>query len=223
MQETNAKARGVLVTILFAATLMGCSSSNPSTIGGPGNGNNPPGANSAPSISGNPTTVVVVGTAYSFTPSATDPDNDVLTFSATNLPSWLDPDSSTGTITGTPGNGDIGQFDNIVISVSDGSLSAALPAFSLTVQQTADGKATLTWTPPTQNNDGSALTDLSGYRIYIGTESGIYNQNITVGTAGIATYVIENLVPDTYYFVITAVNQLGVESDLSNEAVFTVT
>ena len=30
------------------------------------------------------------------------------------------------------------------------------------------GSATLSWTPPTQNSDGSALTNLSGYSIYWG-------------------------------------------------------
>jgi hypothetical protein len=221
MQDTTSKVRGVMVTILLAAMLAGCLSSETSNTSGTSD-DNPQGENAAPTISGFPATAIVVGQAYSFTPSATDPNNDVLTFSATNLPSWLGLDSSTGTIAGTPGSGDVGQINNIVITVSDGSLSALLPAFSLSVQQTADGSATLSWSAPTQNEDGSALTNLSGYRIYVGTDSGNYDQNITLNTAGITAYVVENLVPDTYYFAMTAVNQLGVESGFSNEAVFTV-
>ncbi len=68
------------------------------------------------------------------------------------------------------------------------------------------GVATLSWTPPTQNTDGSPLTDLTGYKIYYGTTSGTYTKTIPVGV-NLTTYIVENLSnATTYYFVITAVN-----------------
>ena len=89
--------------------------------------------NAAPTISGTPATSVNQGEAYSFTPTATDADNDTLTFSISNKPSWASFDSSTGALTGTPVKADVGSTTGIVISVSDGQLSAALAAFNIAV------------------------------------------------------------------------------------------
>ena len=88
---------------------------------------------------------------------------------------------------------------------------------SVTVNQVSFDSATLSWTPPTQNSDGSALTDLAGYNFYYGTESGNFQTSIRIDNPGITIYVIENLTPNTYYFVITAFNRNGAESDFSNE------
>ena len=90
------------------------------------------------------------------------------------------------------------------------------------MSQTALGSLTLSWTPPTTNTDGTTLTDLSGYRIYYGNSQGNYPNQISIDTPGIASYVVENLVPDTYYFVATSLNSLGVESSYSNVAIKTV-
>ncbi len=88
---------------------------------------------------------------------------------------------------------------------------------SVTVNQVGIGSATLSWMPPTQNSDGSPLTDLAGYKIYYGNESGDYQTIIQLDNPGITIFVIENLTPNTYYFVITAFNRIGNESDFSNE------
>ena len=76
---------------------------------------------------------------------------------------------------------------------------------------------TLNWTPPTENTDGTPLTNLSGYDIHYGTSSGNYTQSISVSNAGIATYVVDNLTPGTYYFSVAAVNAAGTESPMSGE------
>ena len=81
---------------------------------------------------------------------------------------------------------------------------------------------TLNWTPPTEHTDGTPLTNLSGYDIHYGTSSGNYTQTINVSNPGIATYVVDNLTPGTYYFSITAVNSQGAESPLSSEVSTTV-
>jgi len=58
-----------------------------------------------------------------------------------------------------------------------------------------------------QNTDGSPLTDLTGYKIYYGNESGNYQASIQIDNPGIAIYVVENLTPNTYYFVLTVINR----------------
>ena len=76
---------------------------------------------------------------------------------------------------------------------------------------------TLNWMPPTENTDGSPLTNLAGYDIHYGTASGNYSQSVAVSNPGLATYVVDNLTPGTYYFSVTAVNSAGAESPLSSE------
>ena len=76
---------------------------------------------------------------------------------------------------------------------------------------------TLAWTPPTQNTDGTALTDLVGYKIHYGTASQTYTETVSVDNPGIATYVVQNLAAGTYYFAVTAYNSAGTESLLSDE------
>ncbi len=179
-------------------------------------------ANNAPQISGSPQTVVLAGDTYTFAPSATDADGDSLTFSVTGMPGWAVFNQSTGELSGEPGSGDVGTYANIMISVSDGLESASLPAFTITVDAVALGSVTLSWTPPTQNTDGTALTDLAGYKLYWGTTAGSYPNKITIDNASVSTYVVENLVPGTYEFVATAFNSSGVESDFSGVATKTV-
>ena len=164
----------------------------------------------------------MAGQAYSFRPSASDPDGDSLTFSITNKPTWAAFSSSTGQLSGTPTSGDVGTYGNITISVSDGQASASLGAFSVAVMQNANGSVTLSWNPPTSNSDGSPLVDLAGFRIVYGQTSRQYTESIDIPTPGVASAVIENLVPATWYFAVKAYTKAGVESDLSNEAFKTI-
>lgn len=178
--------------------------------------------NAPPAISGTPPSAVTANTAYDFTPVASDADNDPLTFSVVGLPSWATFNSSTGRISGTPGDAHVGTYTGIAITVSDGQDSATLGPFSVTVEAVSLGSATLSWQPPTQNEDGTALTDLAGYTIYWGTTPGSYTESVTINNPGLTTYVVENLAPGTYEFVATAFNAAGVESQFSNTATKTV-
>ncbi|WP_010605258.1 Ig-like domain-containing protein [Pseudoalteromonas maricaloris] len=90
--------------------------------------------NDAPVISGTPSTSVKQDEAYSFTPTASDVDSQILTFAVTNLPAWASFDTSSGNIAGTPTREDVGTYSNIVVSVSDGALQASLPAFEINVE-----------------------------------------------------------------------------------------
>ncbi len=181
-----------------------------------------PAPNTAPTITGTPATSVIHGTPYSFQPTATDANGDTLTFGIVNRPSWATFDSATGRLQGTPAASNLGTTTGIVISVSDGAASAALPAFSIAVQAVATGSATLSWTPPTQNTDGSPLTDLAGYKIRWGTSQGSYPSSVTINNPGVTTYLVENLTPNTYYFVASAYDTSGNESANSNPASKTI-
>ncbi len=88
----------------------------------------------------------------------------------------------------------------------------------VTSNQVSFGSATLSWTPPTLNTDGSPLTDLASYKIYYGNESGNYHTCIQINNNGMTVYVVEHLTSNTYYFVMTAINSTGEESDFSGEA-----
>ena len=94
------------------------------------------GTNHAPTIAGSPQTSTTDGTAYSFVPAGNDVDGDTLTYSIANRPSWASFTPSSGALTGTAV---AGTYGNIQISVSDGSLSASLPAFSITVASSGGG------------------------------------------------------------------------------------
>ncbi len=180
-------------------------------------------ANRAPTISGTPATSVTSGQAYSFTPTASDPDSgQTLRFGIANAPSWSSFDVVTGRLSGTPNNTHVGTTSNIVISVSDGSLNATLPAFSITVADVQTGSATLRWTPPTLNEDGSPITNLSGYRIYYGTNSSNLAMVVELPNPGLTSAVVENLSPATWYFAVKAYNTANVESSLSNIASKTI-
>ena len=114
--------------------------------------------------------------------------------------------------------GDIGITAGIVISVSNGPENATLDPFDLQVVTAAGGAATLSWTAPTKNADGSPLTDLDGYRVYYGTTAGVYPNSITISNPGVTSYMVENLSSGTWYFVIAAFNQAGREGGFSNVA-----
>ncbi len=102
-----------------------------------------------------------------------------------------------------------------MISVSDADGQASLAPFSIAVTQSASGSATLNWTPPTENTDGTPVTNLSGYRIYYGNSAAAINESIQVANAGIATYVVNNLSPGTWYFEVRAYNSANMESSPS--------
>lgn len=171
--------------------------------------------NTAPTITGTPVTAINVGTAYSFKPTAYDAEGNTLTFSISGKPSWATFTTSSGLLSGTPAAGDAGSYANIVISVSDGTATTSLPAFSITVNQVSNGTAQISWTPPTANTDGSSLTDLSGYRLSYGTSTAALTNVAQIATAGVSSYLVENLSPGTWYFTVKAYTSSGMESAAS--------
>lgn len=90
------------------------------------------------------------------------------------------------------------------------------------------GEVTLTWTPPTENEDGSLIsasctadptTCLAGYKMYQSdVPGGPYVEVADIANPSTTSYVVQNLTDGTYYFVSTAYNASGTESAYSNEA-----
>jgi hypothetical protein len=69
--------------------------------------------------------------------------------------------------------------------------------------------------------DANTEPNISGYRVYYGSESGIYDSIVDVGN--ITNYTIIGLEPgDTYFITATAYDTDGNESDFATELPYTV-
>jgi hypothetical protein len=186
-------------------------------------GNQPPGgANQPPTISGAPPRSVASGNAFAFTPTTNDADGDLLTFAVEGQPAWTAFDPLTGRISGKPTQNDVGKTAPIAISATDGEATVELAAFTIDVVGTAPDTVSLVWMPPTENEDGSPLTDLAGYKLYWGTSAGDYPNSVTLMNPSVTRYLIEQLTPATWYFVMTALTARDLESAHSKPAAHVV-
>jgi len=84
------------------------------------------------------------------------------------------------------------------------------------------GSATLSWVAPTENTDGTPLTDLAGYTIRYGTQADAMIHSIAGLSAETTSYEISNLAPGTYYFEVIAYTSVGTESAPSDVASKTI-
>ena len=169
-------------------------------------------------ISGTPATTAEVWQFYSFTPTVVGPAGATLTHAVTNKPAWAQFSAATGTLSGTPTAGSAATDANIVVSVSDGATSASLPAFSIAVAPalaSTAGSASLSWNPPTQNTNGSPLTNLAGFVVHYGNSPSALNSQLFVSSASSTGVEIENLSPGNWYFEVAAINSANVESQFS--------
>jgi hypothetical protein len=130
----------------------------PATSGSGGGGGGS--TSGAPTISGAPSTDAIVGKAYAFTPSTTDPSKKTLAFRIVNRPAWASFNTSTGVLAGTPPSASANTFQaDILISVTDGSATAYLNAFAIRVWPATAGspdKPVISGTPATTASVGKA-------------------------------------------------------------------
>ncbi len=95
-----------------------------------------PNNNQAPSFTSDPITTGVVGENYSYNITATDPDGDNLTITATEKPEWLtltDNGNGNAVLSGTPD--DVGEY-NVSLKVDDGwakTRASAEQSFTISV------------------------------------------------------------------------------------------
>lgn len=227
------KGAGVAL-LMIAAGLAGCGGTGGTSMTPPAPGNTPAAqpepappaspsepappaspsapANRAPTISGTPPASATVDEAYRFVPAGADADGDTLTWQIANRPDWASFDAATGRLSGTPRAQHVGSYRDVRVSATDGRATASLAPFTITVDAIATGQATLSWTPPARNADGSTLSDLSGYRVYYGRAADALDEVLRV-SAGLTSVVIENLTTGTWYFTMTALNSKDVESE----------
>jgi hypothetical protein len=225
--------------ILIALVLGGCSgaqvASNAPTNSGSGAATSAP--TSAPAaapstpitLEGTPSTSVAAGSEYSFQPTASAGGASIA-FSIAGQPTWATFSTTTGALTGTPTAAEVDSTTGtITITASAGNSSASLPPFTIQVKAAVAssrpataGTATLSWTAPTHNTDGSPITGLAGYHIYYGTDENAPSQTITVTGPASTTYVVQGLAPGTYFFTVVAYNTSGADSTDSNVSVKTI-
>lgn len=148
----------------------------------------------------------------SFTVSNTG--GGTLTWTAGDNASWLTLSAATGTNTGTIAASvnltglAAGTYSGTITVAATGATSKTLPV-SLAVGASSASATTIT--TATLNWNSNTETDLAGYKIYVGTQSGVYGAPIVLGPVN--TYQVANLtVGTTYFFTVTAYDSAGNES-----------
>jgi hypothetical protein len=168
-------------------------------------------------IAGSPATTALVGRTYAFQPTVTAPST-AYSFSVANLPAWAAFNTATGEITGTPTAAEVGTYAKITITVSADGTTESIAPFSINVAESASGTTELSWSPPTENTNGTPLANLAGYKIYYGTSPTALTLSTAVNSPTTDTYVVNNLTAGTWYFEIRAVSTTNLESAASNVA-----
>ena len=145
-------------------------------------------------LTGTPATTVTAGQTYSFQPSVSQ-GAGVVTFSIQGQPNWANFNAKTGALSGTPAPVNEGSTGLITITGSNGSTSSSIGPFTIAVKAPVlpTGSATLTWTEPTENTDGTPITGLAGYHIYYGTSQAALSTTITVASPTETTFVVSGL------------------------------
>lgn len=231
MHGSNSKNTLGTVTILLTLMLAACSGNDggdtksgttatngsSNTSGSTSTGGSTTTTTAPLSISGAPNRQVIANQPYWFRPNARGAAGAVLRFGISNPPHWSTFNATTGEVTGTPSYADVGVYRGVTVTVTAGTQMRAL-SFDVEVVQVGTNSIMISWLAPTENDDGTPLVNLAGYRIRYGQQSGLYNAMVNIDNPGLATYVINGLAAGTYYLVLSAVNTNGGESAPSNEA-----
>src|SRR5688572_13571054 len=170
-----------------------------------------PAGNRAPTLLGAPQGAVIADAFYEFRPTAGDADGDALSFTARNLPPWADLDPETGRIYGTPQPGDLGAYEDIVLTVTDGHTTASIGPFLISVNPQAAASVTVAWDRPMAKVNGSPLDDLGGFRILYGRSEEDLDRSVLVMNPDITSYRFEAIEAGVWYFTVVAVSASGLE------------
>lgn len=126
---------------------------------------------------------------------------------------WSDP--SWSTCSGGHQTRTLVRTRTIVTQPANGGTACPVLTESTTESRACTGSASLSWTPPTRNTDGT-LSGLAGYRVSYGTSPNALTQTVQISNASATSYAVSNLTPGTYYFAVRAYNSTGGESANSN-------
>ena len=213
-------------TLLFSGCFGGDNATTapagaPATTGIP---SQPSVGNLAPvTLQGTPPTTVAAGSTYSFQPTVSA-SSTVVIFKISGQPAWAHFDMSNGALSGTPTVLDEGSTGHIVITAANATSTASLTPFTIQVKPAGTGPATatLSWTAPTENTDGTPATHLAGYHIFYGTSPSKLTNTVTVAGAAATTFEITGLAEGTYYFAVVAYNSAGLvsgQSDIADQTI----
>jgi hypothetical protein len=117
--------------------------------------------------------------------------------------------------------GSVGSGGSVVATPSDGSSVGGTGSGTGTGSTPSAKTVNLQWQAPTENSDGTPLTDLKGYKIHYGTESQTYTGEISVDNPTVTTFLVDSPGAGKYYFAVTAYNKSGTESSPSDEVMAT--
>ena len=101
--------------------------------------------------------------------------------------------------------------DHTFLLTCEGNEGSAVAMVTVNLEGTE-----VAWVPPAENTDGSDLTDLAGYNLYYGIDSGNYTEVVPVNDASLTSFELP-IAPGEYYMAMTAYDFDGNESELSNE------
>jgi hypothetical protein len=185
--------------------------------------------NHIPTISGNFPTSINEDEIYNYTPTASDSDGDALIFSIQNKPNWATFETATGRLYGEVNPENVGVYNNIQISVSDGQMITSLNSFSIEVNSvnhapavfgdyptSIDQDQNYDYTPSATDSDGDSLTfSIQNKPAWATFETATGQLSGTVSDSDVGLYsniqvtVTDGLLSDTLEFSITvnAVNQ----------------
>jgi Viral BACON domain len=174
-----------------------------------------------PSIGASPASLAFVATQGGANPatqtvSISNTGGGALSWTASDNAAWLSLSSASGTGNGTltasvnTGGLATGTYTGTITVAANGVTSRTVSA-ALTVNAPASSSVTLTWNANTES-------DLAGYKVYRATASGAYAAPIATLTGNVTNYAAMGLqVGTTYFFVVTAYDNAGNESSMSNE------
>lgn len=211
-------AAPVSIVLALALSITACSS-------GSGGGAPPADGSPSPQSAGGPTVVITSPDAAEIdtTDDAMDLGGTASSDAGVSSVAWETDKGQSGAASGTE-TWSVEQVplelgaNTITVTATDAAGATHSDSILINRESDGTGSATLSWEAPTERTDGTALTDLAGYRIHYGRMTGVYDYQIDINTPGIATYVVENLVPGDWFFAVTAYDTSGLESDFSNEA-----
>lgn len=148
-------------------------------------------------------------------------NNKTVNWTASDSAAWVSVTPLTGSITSAaqvtvtvnPAGLAAGTYTaTVAITVSKGG-SISIPVSLIVAAASTSTSASISWSPPSTGT-------VAGYNVYVGTTSGVYGPAINVGN--VTSYVLNNLAPGTYYFVVTDYDSGAVESLPSTEVSKTI-